>query len=176
MIAGSPKCEPGSPLAIRWMAHCNSGYSSSWIPVSTIYLSPQFIKRALLGCLLSFVMADFVIGSTEANAAEADGKKECQCVKIAPITVNLRGQTLFLQITMTLKIANSAQVQIVKSNMPVILNELTLLLSDKDASQFSSSSGKQVLAQQAGNAINKALSLTTRNGVTDVFLESMVVQ
>ena len=131
----------------------------------------------MLGFLLSFVIAVLVVSTTESNAAESDDKKEESLyVKIAPVTVNLHGMEHFLQIAMTLKVASPSQAKTVKSNMPIILNELTYLLSDKNASQFETSSGKLVLTQQTRSAINNALSLNARDGVTDVLLESLIVQ
>jgi flagellar basal body-associated protein FliL len=132
---------------------------------------------ALHRYLLPFVLAISIMGSGAATAEEGGSKgNESLYVKVAPILVNLHGQTHFLQTTMTLKVANPLLVKTVKANMPVILNELTYLLSDKEADQFDSPAGKQMLTQEARSAINKALSLTVKDGVTEVFLESLTVQ
>lgn len=124
------------------------------------------------GCLLVFALL-----SAGANAAEGGGKEGGSLyVKVTPFTVNLHDRVRFLQVGMTLKVATPELVKTVKANMPVILNELTYLLSDKEASQFDTPAGKQMLIQQARSAINKALSLTVRDGVTEIFLEALIIQ
>jgi len=145
-------------------------------------LTPLLLRLALRSCLLPFVpalfiLAVFVLGCAAANAAEGGGKESGGLyVKIVPFTVNLHDLTQFLQVTMTLKVSNPALVKTVKANMPIILNELTYLLSDKNASQFESPADKQMLRQQARSAINKVLALTVKDGVTEVFLESLIIQ
>jgi flagellar basal body-associated protein FliL len=135
------------------------------------------MKRTLHSFLFPFVLAVFVMGYGESNAAEGGNKEnESLYIKVAPILVNLHDQKHFLQTTMTLKVANPLLIKTVKANMPVILNELTYLLSDKDADQFDSPAGKQMLIQEARSAINKALSLTVKDGVTEIFLESLTIQ
>lgn len=134
------------------------------------------MNRALRRCLLSFVLAVFILGTGEGNAAEGGNKEdESLYVKIAPLSVNLHGLTHFIQITMTLKVANPPLVNTVKLNMPIILNELIYLLSDKNPDQYASPADKQMLIQEVRNTINKALSLTVKDGVTEVFLESFVI-
>ena len=130
--------------------------------------------RAWFG--LFCVLALLVSGLRGAHAAEGPPKPADLYIRVAPMTVNLHDRTLFLQITMTLKVSGPLLVKPVKENMPVILNELNYLLSDKDAEQFKSAAGKQVLARQARDVINRALSMSPGNGVAEVFLESLVVQ
>jgi len=130
-------------------------------------LNPSILGRLLLGCLLAFALLP-----GGADAAEGGSLY----VKVTPFTVNLHDRVRFLQVGMTLKVATPQLVKMVKANMPVILNELTYLLSDKEANQFDTPAGKQMLIEQARSAINKALSLTVRDGVTEIFLEALIIQ
>ena len=175
MIAESPKPVFARRTALPWRETRNAGCSCFGVPVTPRRLSTHIMRRALFGCLLSFILAIFVAGSAEANAAEG-AKGDGLYVMIPPFVANLHDPALFLQITMVLKVANPALAETLKANMPIILNELTYLLSDKDAGQLESPAGKQLLIKQARGGINKALSLSAKDGVTDVFLVSMFVQ
>ena len=176
MIAGSPKQMFGRPFVLRWRTCCN-GYSCSGMSAYPRRFNLLITRSVLLRCLLSLVLAVFVFGTGEAKAAEGDGKEAGNLyVKIEPFTVNLHDLKRFLQVTMTLKVSNPLRVKSIKSNMPIILNELIYLLSDKDARQFESSDGKWKMTQQTREIINQALSLTAKDGVTEVFLESLIIQ
>ena len=53
---------------------------------------------------------------------------------------------------------------------------MILLLSSKDANQLGSIEGKQKLVQESKVAINQALELPDKEGVTDVLFNSFIIQ
>jgi len=172
MIAGSPKQALDGSLALPCRAYFDRECSSS----GAFVLTRLITQRVLSGCLLLFAFVFCLLWSDGAVAAEeTGGKEESPYVKVAPIMVNLHGLRQFLRITLTLKVANPLLLNTVRGNMPVILNELTYLLSDRRAEQFESTEDKMMLIQQAKRAINKALALDAKEGVSEVLLESWVI-
>lgn len=175
MIAGSPKSSLSSPFLFRWRACCCTGYSSSVISVSPSFFNPKFMRRTLLGWLLSFVMAALVIGTVEANAKE--GSKDELHAKLETFTVNLSGPTQkYLQVDITLSLANVQAVESIKTYMPEIRHKMILLLTSKEASILVTNEGKKKLLQEAKKAANSVIHVTEKEGVADVLFTSFIIQ
>lgn len=113
--------------------------------------------------------------STNANAEEKEASAGGY-EKLEPFTVNLVGLKQMIQIAVTLKPAQSAVNDKIKLYMPVIRNEIILLLSSKSPEQMQTSEGKQKLISETRYAVNKALGLTAKDGVADVLFESVIIQ
>jgi len=116
-----------------------------------------------------------------ANAEEGGGKAEGGgndlFAKVDAIVVNLMGPTQqYIQVEMTLKLAKPDVGDRVKLYMPVIRHKMILLLSSKDAAQLGSTEGKQKLVQESKVAVNQALGLSDKEGVTDVLFDSFIIQ
>ncbi|MGE5650156.1 flagellar basal body-associated protein FliL [Noviherbaspirillum sp. UKPF54] len=94
-------------------------------------------------------------------------------------TVNLQGEDMqqFLQVNMTLQVADEATVEHLKTNMPQVRNRLLLLLSSKKATEILTVEGKKKLSTEIVEQIQQPF---TPNGpkpeVSDVFFTSFVVQ
>ena len=133
------------------------------------------MRRTLLGCLLSFVMAALVIGTVEANAKE--GSKDELHAKLETFTVNLSGPTQkYLQVDITLSLANLQAVENIKTYMPEIRHKMILLLTSKEASILVTNEGKKKLLQEAKRAANSVINVTEKEGVADVLFTSFIIQ
>ena len=96
--------------------------------------------------------------------------------KLDPFTVNLVGLHQVVQLSATLKIAKPDVSDKIKLYMPAIQNEIILLLSTKTPEQLQTSEGRQQLILETRLAANKALMLTAKDGIADVFFESFLIQ
>jgi flagellar protein FliL len=93
----------------------------------------------------------------KAGAAHKEVKAEPPIfVPIEPFTVNLQPETgeQFLQTALTLHIADPAQVELIKLNMPIVRDRLLLLLSSKKASELISPEGKKQLSGEIVASVN----------------------
>jgi len=124
------------------------------------------------------LFATFCI-STSALAGEhggGEGGGSGGYERLEPFTVNLVGLHQVIQISMTLKPAKPDVSDKIKLYMPVIRHEIIMLLSGKTPEQMQSSEGKQKLILETRYAANKALGLTSKDGVADVLFESIIIQ
>ncbi len=106
-------------------------------------------------------------------AAESEKKVE---VEIAPtylqlenFTVNLQPETgdQYLQVTMSLKIADPTAVEGLKTRMPEVRNRMLMLLSSKKPSELVSTAGKEHLGIEVQDAINRIFTpKTAENNAT----------
>lgn len=113
---------------------------------------------------------------TSANAEEKGGGEGGGYERLEPFTVNLVGLRQVIQVSVTLKPAKADVSDKIKLYMPVIRHEIILLLSAKTPEQVQSSEGKQKLILETRFAANKALGLTSKDGVADVLFESIIIQ
>ncbi|MGE5622113.1 MAG: flagellar basal body-associated protein FliL [Bacillota bacterium] len=94
-------------------------------------------------------------------------------------TVNLQAEDMqqFLQVNMTLQVADEPTVELLKTNMPQVRNRLLLLLSSKKPAEILTVEGKKQLSKEIVETIGKPF---TPHGpkpeVSDVFFTSFVVQ
>ncbi len=114
--------------------------------------------------------------SISANAEEKKEGDSGGYERLEPFTVNLVGLHQVIQISLTLKPAKPDVSDKIKLYMPAIRHEIILLLSSKTPEQVQSSEGKQKLIVETRVAANKALGLTSKDGVADVLFESIIVQ
>jgi flagellar FliL protein len=123
----------------------------------------------------SFLLAVFLLAT---NAANAEGSsKDGLHVRVDPIIVNLLGpEHKYIQVEITLQLAKPELEEKIKMYMPVIRDRMILLLASKDENQLAPTEGKQKLVRESKNAINQALGLTDKEGVTDVLFTSFIIQ
>lgn len=108
-------------------------------------------------------------GSASASGAAATARLE-------PFVVNLAGFDRYLQVIVTLQIANGEVGERIKTYMPVIRHRLLLILSSKDSAQIQTLEGKQELIEEIKSSVNKTLNLKEHDGITDIFFENFVIQ
>lgn len=132
---------------------------------------------------LTFLLGIFLLSTSFDSAAEGGegggggGESKDKLPRIDTIIVNLMGSTpKFIQVEMTLKVAKPEVGDKIKTYMPVIRNNLILLLTTKDVKQLEPIEGKQKLVQESKQAINQALGLEEKDGVTDVLFTSFIIQ
>ena len=97
-----------------------------------------------------------------------------------PFVVNFEAEQLvrFLQVTVQVMSRDPATVELVKSNDPVVRNDLLLLFGNQSYATISSREGKEKLRQQALEAVRKVV--TNAGGkpakVEAVYFTSFVMQ
>ena len=112
-----------------------------------------------------------------AAAAKAEDTKPPVFAALEPFTVNLQredGAAQYLQVGLSLKLADSSLSDAIKLHMPEIRNRVLLLLASKKASEISTTDGKQKLAAELMQAI--AQPLGDAAGLEAVLFTSFVVQ
>lgn len=134
-------------------------------------------KKALMPLFtLMFIFASFL----QTHLAHAGGHESAggasAYTKLEPFTVNLQGLSRYLQVGITLKVATPETGEAISAFMPVIRHALILLLSSKDAAQLSTLEGKSSLGEEAKKAINKAIGMTDKQGVSGILIESFIIQ
>lgn len=173
MIAGSPKSVVSSPVFLQSIA--SGGYSGFGASVSSGRANPKLVSRMLLGWLLPLVMAVLVIGAADVNAKESS--KDDLHARLEPFTVNLAGPAQkYLQVEMTLSVANAEVGERVKAYMPAIRHQLILLLTSKDANALGTTEGKRKLLKEAKSAANNAIKVREGEAVTGVLFTSFIIQ
>lgn len=110
--------------------------------------------------------------------AKAEPQKPPVFVNLEPFTVNLQREDAdqYLQVAVTLKVADSATAEGVKSRMPEVRNNVLLLLSSKRASQLNSPESKAALAAEIAEAVRKAVPTPAPTDVSGIFFTSFLIQ
>jgi len=112
---------------------------------------------------------DEEVTAETAKTKKKDKKKEAH---VAPIFINLEAFTVnlvpetgdqYLQVMLSLEIEDVASEPMLKSLMPKIRNNITLLLSSKKASELLPKEGKERLAEQLKAEINDVVEPPEKN-------------
>lgn len=83
----------------------------------------------------------------------------------------------FLQVNMTLQVADLSDLETIKTYMPLTRSRILLLLSSKKASDILSAEGKMKLATEVAHAVNQPFSKgLPATKVDNVLFTSFVVQ
>jgi flagellar protein FliL len=131
--------------------------------------------------------AYFLIGghkdpkSTAAQKAKEEPKLPALYVALdPPFVVNFEAEQMvrFLQVTVQVMSRDPATVELIKTNDPVVRNDLLLLLGNQSYTTISSREGKEKLRQEALEAVRKVV--TNAGGkaekVEAVYFTSFVMQ
>lgn len=134
----------------------------------------RIMKQLLAGLI---VVLSLVWGNAQASGGGGGGSEGGTLYsKIGTFTVNLQNISEFLQADISIKLPNPQLLDSIKLYLPYIKHELILLLSSQDSQQLASVTGKQRLMEETKSAINKALKVNDKDGITDVLFESFVIQ
>lgn len=113
----------------------------------------------------------------------AEHKEAPKAEQAAPVfttldqfTVNLQGDNRYLQVGIDLKLSDAKVNDAINLHKPEIKNGVLLLLSSKNADELSTLEGKQKLATELTETVNKPLGLPPGQGVVGVFFTSFVIQ
>ncbi len=95
-----------------------------------------------------------------AKEAKAETAKPPQFLPLDPFTVNLKleDNPQFMQVGLTLKVADAAVIEAVKLHMPEVRDSVLLLLSSQKASVLLTLEGKRKLAADIVTSINAILA------------------
>lgn len=96
--------------------------------------------------------------------------------KLEPFTVNLANLHQVIQVGITLKLASAEATPKVALYRPAIRHAVIVLLSSKTAEELETAEGKKKLITEIKNAVNKAVELSVKDGVSEVLLESIIIQ
>jgi len=113
------------------------------------------------------------------KAAKQEPPKPPVYVVLDTFTVNLQSEDgdQFLQLAISLQVADQAQVDMIKLYMPQVRSRLLLLLSSKKASEISTPEGKKKLADEILVQTKQPFSKdATAPDVSNVFFTSFVIQ
>lgn len=112
---------------------------------------------------------DEEVAEESVKSKKKDKKKEANAapifVNLETFTVNLVPETgdQYLQVTLSLELEDPAEEPTLKTNLPKIRNNLTLLLSSKKASELLSKEGKEQLADALKDEINSVITPPKKN-------------
>jgi flagellar FliL protein len=116
--------------------------------------------------------------STDKHDVVEKEKKLALYVPLEAFTVNLQGQgDHYLQVGITLQVADNGAADEVKQQMPLIRNRLLLLLSAQAPAELGTVEGKQKLsAQVLAESRQLLLAKTPEEGIQNVLFSSFVIQ
>jgi flagellar FliL protein len=151
------------------------------VPTFSTGAAQMNTRKKISGMLLSLLLSVFLLAAHAGEGGEGGGggkeSKDNLHSKVEAIIVNLQGDSKqYLQVELVLALAKPEVDDRVKKYMPVIRHKLIYLLSNKRPEQLDSNEGKLQLAQEAKSAINSALELPEKDGVTDVLFGSFIIQ
>lgn len=132
------------------------------------------MKNCVLRCLI-LLFALTLTAPVYANSGAKEGGASA-VAKLEAFTVNLSDFSRYLQVSVTLQMANPELGERIKMFMPIIRHKLILILSSKDSAHIQSPDGKQELMEEIKESLNKVLDLKEHDGVTDIFFENFVIQ
>ncbi|MBZ0091121.1 MAG: flagellar basal body-associated protein FliL [Burkholderiales bacterium] len=133
----------------------------------------------LLGSLVGGVAAWFLLGDAkhEEAAKTAELPPPPLFYSLEAFTVNLQGDSHYLQVGIDLKISDPKVGEAIKLHMPEIRNGILLLLSSKGIDDVISVEGKKKLSGEILEHVNKPLGMKDpRLKVLGVYFTSFVVQ
>lgn len=115
-----------------------------------------------------------------AEAPVREAPKPPVFIVVEPFTVNLtpgEAGDQYLQVALTLQVADQAQVDRIKLYMPQVRSRLLMLLSSKKASEISSVEGKKKLSEEIIAQVTEPfIAGGDPQLVSDVFFTSFVIQ
>ena len=100
-------------------------------------------------------------------------------VALEPFTVNLQPEIgeQYLQVGLTLKVEDEANIALLKLHMPEVRSRLLMLLSSKKSSEISTSEGKRKLSDEIIAQVKEPLAVNSPpQSVSGVFFTSFVIQ
>jgi len=138
-----------------------------------------FIIGALVVLLGGGGAAAWFFTQSDGAPKEAKAKPQQPPVYLAleTFTVNLQGGDQFMQVDVTLQVADQAQADAIKLHMPRVRSRLLALLSSKHAGALTTAADKQTLAQEILAEVNQPFNTQAKpQQVDDVLFTSFVIQ
>jgi flagellar FliL protein len=121
-----------------------------------------------------YIMDD---GDETATQAKEAPPKPPVYLPLETFTVNLGHDAQFLQVDLTLQLADQAEIDVIKQHMPRVRSRLLALLANQDADELLDSGGKDRLAKAIMAEINQPFEPKSKEQkVIDVLFTSFVIQ
>lgn len=117
-------------------------------------------------------------GSTP-KAEKAELAKPPIFITLDTFTVNLQPEDgeKYLQIALTLQVAEQTQMDLIKLQMPQVRSRLLTLFSSRKASEISTAEGKKILSQDILALVNQPFSpKAPPQTVSGVYFTSFIIQ
>lgn len=119
----------------------------------------------------------FTQSGTPSGEAKQETPKPPIYLPLETFTVNLQDDAQYMQIDITLQLANQAEVDTIKLHMPRVRSRLLALLSSKYADDLVTAEHKQKLAQEIQAQVKQPLDPKGKpQQVDDVLFTSFVIQ
>lgn len=118
-------------------------------------------------------------GATRGGAQHEEPEKPPLFLPLDTFTVNLRGDATeqYLQVNLTLKVDDQAQIGLLKLHMPEVRSRLLTLLSSKNSEEVLTPEGKKRLSVEILEQVRQPFTANAApQGVSAVFFTSFVVQ
>lgn len=138
-----------------------------------------FIIGALVVLLGGGGAAAWFFTQSDGAPKEAKAKPQQPPVYLAleTFTVNLQDGERYMQVDVTLQVADQAQADVIKLHMPRVRSRLLALLSSKHAEALTTAADKQALAQEILAQVTLPFNAQAKpQQVDDVLFTSFVIQ
>lgn len=138
-----------------------------------------FIIGALVVLLGGGGAAAWFFTQSDGGAKDAKAKPQQPPVYLAleTFTVNLQDGERYMQVDVTLQVADQAQADAIKLHMPRVRSRLLALLSSKHAEALTTAADKQALAQEILAQVKLPFNAQAKpQQVDDVLFTSFVIQ
>jgi flagellar protein FliL len=119
-----------------------------------------------------------VASASGGHGEEGEGKSAVYYAIDPPLVVNFEDGSVvrFLQISMEIMASNQKAIDSVQKNIPLIRNNLLLLMSNRDYQSMMSREGKEKLRQEALAEIRSVQKKQGGDDIDDLLFTSFVVQ
>lgn len=134
------------------------------------------MKKSLFMTFFAILLLASSVVQASGHGGGGGGEGGGLYAKIGTFTTNLQEIGEFLQIDISVKMTEPTVLEKIKMYLPFIKHELILLLSSQDSKQLATVAGKQRLMELTKVAVNKAIKLDAKDGVSDILFESFVIQ
>lgn len=177
-MATSPKAAPQKVVPIDEAGAAAAPKKSS--KKLLIILVAAMLLLACAGGAAYYFLGKGNAAKDASGAPAHDPGKPPVFVTLEPFTVNLQGEQFgeqYLQVALTLQVADQGQVDQIKQYMPLLRSRLLLLLSGKRASELSTPEGKNKLAEEIVAQVKQPVApAAPPQQVSAVFFTSFVIQ
>lgn len=116
-------------------------------------------------------------GKHEPGEEKVEPAKPPVFLPLETFTVNLQGGEQYLQTDITLQVADQAQVELIKLQMPRVRSRLLVLLSSKQVGELATSEDKKKLAKEIKDQVSQPFHPKGKpQQVEDVLFTTFVIQ
>lgn len=142
-----------------------------------IILAAVLLVVLAVGGAAFFLLSGKPAGEQEEEHVEAVEETAPTYERLETFTVNLADQESYLQVEISLKLANVKVQEQVKKRMPEVRDVLLRVLSSKTAEELITPEGKTELAKEVRKEVNGVIGAKKADqGVKDVLFTSFIIQ